>query len=109
MPAGEFVNSKARMEYNELTGKLEATFHQMRIRKPYRRNNNKAVPEQKFSIQFKADVVVRTDIAEINVTMQALSLPIVVISHCKQEADAALTIFWDNAFSSLVGFNVFIK
>ena len=29
-----------------------------------------------------------------------LSLPIVIISHGKQEANAAATIFWDNAFSS---------
>lgn len=36
---------------------------------------------------------------EFTVTAQTLSLPIVVISHGKQEANAAATIFWDNAFA----------
>jgi len=39
--------------------------------------------------------------------MQAMSLPIVVISHGKQEADAQATIFWDNAFSEAVSPSLF--
>ena len=35
-----------------------------------------------------------------------MSLPIVVISHGKQEADAQATIFWDNAFSTVSFFTV---
>jgi len=42
---------------------------------------------------------------EFTVTAQTLSLPVVVISHGKQEANAAATIFWDNAFSEDVSKN----
>jgi len=34
-----------------------------------------------------------------------MSLPIVVISHGKQEADAQATIFWDNAFSTVSSYS----
>lgn len=52
------------------------------------------------SFCFQSDIVVRVSANhEFTVTAQTLSLPIVVISHGKQEANAAATIFWDNAFS----------
>ena len=53
---------------------------------------------------FKADIIVRSPACEFTVTAQTLSLPVVVISHGKQEANAAATIFWDNAFSEEVSF-----
>ena len=54
---------------------------------------------------FKADIIVRSPACEFTVTAQTLSLPVVVISHGKQEANAAATIFWDNAFSEEVSFS----
>lgn len=60
------------------------------------------VSEEKYSILFEGDIVVRTNAGDIKVNTQALSLPIVVLSHGKQEASAAATIFWDNAFAEEV-------
>ena len=119
-------------EYHEHSRILQANFRNMTLRDKGRgdRRGTESVAEEKFSIVFQvfyhlptgklwpydhfrpsdhfwpifqADIIVRSPACEFTVTAQTLSLPVVVISHGKQEANAAATIFWDNAFSEEVG------
>ena len=117
-------------EYHEHSRILQANFRNMTLRDKGRgdRRGTESVAEEKFSIVFQvfsnkwrlliksfwstdhfwpifqADIIVRSPACEFTVTAQTLSLPVVVISHGKQEANAAATIFWDNAFSEEVSY-----
>ena len=93
-------------EYHEHSRILQANFRNMTLRDKGRgdRRGTESVAEEKFSIVFQADIIVRSPACEFTVTAQTLSLPVVVISHGKQEANAAATIFWDNAFSEEVNY-----
>ena len=95
-------------EYHEHSRILQANFRNMTLRDKGRgdRRGTESVAEEKFSIVFQADIIVRSPACEFTVTAQTLSLPVVVISHGKQEANAAATIFWDNAFSEEVIFEI---
>ncbi|CAG5081753.1 Oidioi.mRNA.OKI2018_I69.PAR.g9953.t1.cds [Oikopleura dioica] len=99
--SGKIVNHTVMTEYHEHSRILQANFRNMTLRDKGRgdRRGTESVAEEKFAIVFQADIVVRSPACEFTVTAQTLSLPVVVISHGKQEANAAATIFWDNAFS----------
>lgn len=99
--SGKIVNHTVMTEYHEHSRILQANFRNMTLRDKGRgdRRGTESVAEEKFSIVFQADIIVRSPACEFTVTAQTLSLPVVVISHGKQEANAAATIFWDNAFS----------
>ena len=60
------------------------------------------VAEEKYSIIFEGDILVRSPAGTFTFKAQTRSLPIVLLSHGKQEPSAAATIFWDNAFAQEV-------
>lgn len=100
--SGKIINHTVMTEYHEHSKMLQANFRNMTLRDKGRgdRRGTESVAEEKFSIAFQSDIVVRISTNyEFTVSAHTLSLPIVVISHGKQEANAAATIFWDNAFA----------
>ena len=56
-----------------------------------------SVTEEKFTILFKSQFSIGGN--ELVFHVRTLSLPVVVIVHGNQEANAAASILWDNAFS----------
>lgn len=67
-----------------------------RIKRSDRRGAD-TVTEEKFAILFHATFHVGSN--EIVLVARTLSLPIVVIVHGNQEANASASILWDNAFA----------
>ena len=70
--------------------------HFRRIKRSDRRGAD-TVTEEKFAILFHATFHVGSN--EIVLVARTLSLPIVVIVHGNQEANASASILWDNAFA----------
>lgn len=100
--SGKILNHTVMTEYHEHSKILQANFRNMTLRDKGRgdRRGTESVAEEKFCIAFQAEIGCRVGQGqEFTVTASVLSLPIVVISHGKQEANAAATIFWDNAFA----------
>lgn len=114
--SGEILNSTSTMEFNGSSGVLSANFRSMSLKR-IKRSDRRAgtvyhilnftilnftiladtVTEEKFTILFVAEFHVGTN--ELVFYVRTLSLPIVVIVHGNQEANAAASILWDNAFS----------
>nr|CAB3266640.1 STAT-a [Phallusia mammillata] len=100
--SGEIVNNLKNSDYNEQTKQLHIHMTNMTLKMKMRGDKGRAdtVAEEKYCMVFRSQIRVRlSSNTEYEVTAQTMSLPIVVISHGKQEADARATIFWDNAFS----------
>lgn len=99
--SGEILNNNGTMEYDNASRQLSVNFRNMRLKK-IKRNNKKgngSVLDEKFSLLFQSQFNVN---GEIFVHVFELSLPVVVISHCKQKPRAMATIIWDNAFAKPV-------
>uniref|UniRef100_H2Z5N2 STAT transcription factor protein interaction domain-containing protein n=1 Tax=Ciona savignyi TaxID=51511 RepID=H2Z5N2_CIOSA len=104
-PSGRIVNHSAKSDFVEQTKQLHVHMRNMSLSMRQRGDRGRAdcVAEEKFCMVFRAFISLRfPSKAEYDVIAQTFSLPIVVISHGKQEADAQATIFWDNAFSESV-------
>ena len=56
-----------------------------------------SVTEEKFTILFKSQFSIGGN--ELVFQVRTLSLPVVVIVHGNQEANASASILWDNAFA----------
>ncbi|XP_039254168.1 signal transducer and activator of transcription 5A-like [Styela clava] len=100
---GTIVNNKSRSEYLPNSGIVSVSMRNMCLKMGQRGPQQQAgmVAEVKVAMIFRANITVRCSPTQtITVKAQTISLPIVVISHGKQEADAQATIFWDNAFAS---------
>ncbi|CAK8692067.1 unnamed protein product [Clavelina lepadiformis] len=101
-PSGRIVNNTAKADFSDQTKQLLVHMRNMSLQMRQRGDRGRAdcVAEEKFCMVFRSFISLRfPSNSEYNVVAQTMSLPIVVISHGKQEADAQATIFWDNAFS----------
>ncbi|XP_071991018.1 signal transducer and activator of transcription 6 isoform X2 [Engystomops pustulosus] len=98
--ASEIENGRSLFEFNQATRTCGAVFKNMLLKKIKRceRKGSESVTEEKCAILFSADIHFRGSIY----TIQALSLPVVVIVHGNQDNNAKATILWDNAFSETV-------
>jgi len=99
--SGEILNPESVMEYHAQSGILSVNFRNMSLRRIKRADKRGAecVTEEKFTILFQASFNLGHD---IGVEVRSHSLPVVVIVHGNQEANAAGSILWDNAFSEQV-------
>uniref|UniRef100_A0A8C1J499 Signal transducer and activator of transcription n=1 Tax=Cyprinus carpio TaxID=7962 RepID=A0A8C1J499_CYPCA len=96
---GELINSTAILEHNTASKNTCATFRNMSIRKIKRadRKGSESVTEEKFALLFTTELTITG--CESPYSIQAISLPVVVIVHGSQEINAMATIIWDCAFS----------
>ncbi|XP_016315951.1 signal transducer and activator of transcription 5B-like [Sinocyclocheilus anshuiensis] len=96
---GELINSTAILEHNTASKSTCATFRNMSIRKIKRadRKGSESVTEEKFALLFTTEITITG--CESPYSIQAISLPVVVIVHGSQEINAMATIIWDCAFS----------
>uniref|UniRef100_A0A672K5L5 Signal transducer and activator of transcription n=1 Tax=Sinocyclocheilus grahami TaxID=75366 RepID=A0A672K5L5_SINGR len=96
---GELINSTAILEHNTSSKSTCATFRNMSIRKIKRadRKGSESVTEEKFALLFTTEITITG--CENPYSIQAISLPVVVIVHGSQEINAMATIIWDCAFS----------
>lgn len=97
--SGEILNRESVMEYHPQTGILSVNFRNMSLRRIKRSDKRGAesVTEEKFTILFQSQFTVGGN--ELVFQVRTLSLPVVVIVHGNQEANAAASILWDNAFA----------
>ncbi|XP_026099679.1 signal transducer and activator of transcription 6 isoform X1 [Carassius auratus] len=96
---GELINSTAILEHNTSSKSTCATFRNMSIRRIKRadRKGSESVTEEKFALLFTTEITITG--CESPYSIQAISLPVVVIVHGSQEINAMATIIWDCAFS----------
>lgn len=95
--AGEIVNCVGNLEYNPATNHLSSEFKNMQLKPIKRSGSEDKVVDEKFALFFQAKI----NVGEMVFGVWAMSLPVVVISHAKQQIDALATVVWDNAFSDL--------
>ncbi|CAK8679379.1 signal transducer and activator of transcription 5B-like isoform X2 [Clavelina lepadiformis] len=97
--SGEILNPESVMEYHPQSGILSVNFRNMSLRRIKRSDKRGAesVTEEKFTILFQSRFSVGGN--ELVFQVRTLSLPVVVIVHGNQEANAAASILWDNAFA----------
>uniref|UniRef100_H2ZMV4 Signal transducer and activator of transcription n=1 Tax=Ciona savignyi TaxID=51511 RepID=H2ZMV4_CIOSA len=97
--SGEILNPESVMEYHPQSGILSVNFKNMSLRRIKRSDKRGAesVTEEKFTILFQSRFSVGGN--ELVFQVRTLSLPVVVIVHGNQEANAAASILWDNAFA----------
>jgi len=95
-------DGKTRSTVNSDTGQVTVKFNNMSISiAPRGGDKTKAetVAEEKLTLFFRSLIPITFCNGEsCQVECQTFSLPLVVTTHGKQEADANATIFWDNAF-----------
>lgn len=99
--AGEILNNKCLMEFQMQSGVLSVNFRNMSLKRIKRSDKRGAesVTEEKFTILFKSQFSIGNN--ELVFHVRTLSLPVVVIVHGNQEANAAASILWDNAFAEV--------
>ncbi|XP_069826494.1 signal transducer and activator of transcription 6 [Dendropsophus ebraccatus] len=97
--AGEIENGRSAFEFTQATRTCGAVFKNMLLKKIKRceRKGSESVTEEKCAILFTAEICFNGS----TYTIQALSLPVVVIVHGNQDNNAKATILWDNAFSEI--------
>ncbi|XP_039268530.1 signal transducer and activator of transcription 5B-like isoform X2 [Styela clava] len=97
--SGDILNRESVMEYHPQTGILSVNFRNMSLRRIKRSDKRGAesVTEEKFTVLFQSQFSVGGN--ELVFQVRTLSLPVVVIVHGNQEANAAASILWDNAFA----------
>ncbi|OQV25781.1 Signal transducer and activator of transcription 5B [Hypsibius exemplaris] len=99
--AGVIVNNNGLMEYNQAAKQLVVNFRNMAlktVKRSERKKHQEAVTEEKFCLLFQSKFNVAN---EMTFQVWTLSLPVVVIVHGSQEAQATAVIMWDNAFAEL--------
>jgi len=106
-------DGKTRSTTNSDTGQVIVKFNNVSISIPARggdRTKSETVAEEKLTLFFRSEIPITFCTGESTIIeTQTFSLPLVVTTHGKQEADANATIFWDNAFHmpNRLGFEVF--
>lgn len=95
--SGEIVNCVGNLEFNPASNHLCAEFKNMQLKKVKRGGTEDKIVDEKFALFFQAKV----NVGDMVFAVWAMSLPVVVISHAKQQIDALATVIWDNAFSEL--------
>ncbi|XP_022689479.1 signal transducer and activator of transcription 5B-like isoform X2 [Varroa jacobsoni] len=95
--SGEILNNIGAMEYHQATKQLSVSFRNMSLKKIKRaeKKGTESVMDEKFCLLFQSIVKV----GDMTFSVQARSLPVVVIVHGNQEPHAWATVTWDNAFS----------
>ncbi|MFT7804612.1 signal transducer and activator of transcription 5B-like isoform X1 [Arapaima gigas] len=95
---GELINNTAILEHAS-TKSTCATFRNMSIKKIKRadRKGSESVTEEKFALLFSTEISVTG--CDSPISIQMISLPVVVIVHGSQDNNALATILWDCAFS----------
>lgn len=96
---GEIVNSVSNLEYSSASNHLCAEFKTMQLKNAKRgdKSGDDKIVDEKYTLFFQANI----NVGELVFAVWTFSLPVVVISHAKQNISAQATIFWDNAFSEL--------
>jgi hypothetical protein len=94
---GEILNNRKVMAYVHENNVMQASFKNMSLKK-IKRSGSKVeqVTEEKFALVFEASFHVGGE--ERLYTVQAMSLPVVVVVHGNQSCSAEATILWDYAF-----------
>ncbi|OQR75549.1 signal transducer and activator of transcription 5A-like [Tropilaelaps mercedesae] len=95
--SGEILNNVCAMEYHQASKQLSVSFRNMSLKRIRRaeKKGTESVMDEKFCLLFQSSVKV----GDITFSVQARSLPVVVIVHGNQEPHARATVTWDNAFS----------
>jgi len=106
-------DGKTRSTTNNDTGQVTVKLNNMSISIGARggdKTKSETVAEEKLTILFTSEIPVNFLNGDSSkVVCRTYSLPLVVTTHGKQEADANATIFWDNAFQvpNRVGFETY--
>lgn len=96
---GNILNGRSNLEYSEASRHMTVKFANLKLH-TFKRPGKKGadnVTDEKCAIFFKSTF----SIGDLNVSLSAVSLPIVEIVHVSQESQAWGTIFWDTSFSDL--------
>ncbi|XP_022086658.1 signal transducer and activator of transcription 5A-like isoform X2 [Acanthaster planci] len=97
--SGDIINNSGVLEYHKDSGVLNVTFRNMSLKKIRRadRRGQEFVTEEKFTLLFRSNFSVAS--GELMFQVRTMSLPVVVIVHGNQEANALATVLWDYAFA----------
>ncbi|XP_038076620.1 signal transducer and activator of transcription 5A-like isoform X2 [Patiria miniata] len=97
--SGDIINNSGVLEYHKDSGVLNVTFRNMSLKKIRRadRRGTEFVTEEKFTLLFRSHFSVAS--GELMFQVRTMSLPVVVIVHGNQEANALATVLWDYAFA----------
>ena len=97
--SGELLNSRKSMQFHPDGNVLCAQFKNIQLKKIKRGGlkGDSVVTEEKFCLVFQTTIKVG---GELQFAVRTLSLPVVVVVHGNQQANAEATILWDNAFSA---------
>ncbi|XP_059094074.1 signal transducer and activator of transcription 5B-like isoform X2 [Tigriopus californicus] len=95
--SGQILNDYGAMEFNNANRQVSVLFRNLQLKKIKRteKKGTESVMDEKFSVLFWTEFLV----GELNFQLWTLSLPVVVIVHGNQEAQALATVTWDNAFA----------
>ena len=98
--SGDLVNNKKTMHYAS-DGQVifSAQFKNIQLKKHKRGGlkTDQVVTEEKFAIVFQLPVRLY---GEMSFQVRSMSMPVVVVVHGNQQANAEATILWDNQFGS---------
>lgn len=94
---GEILNNRKAMSYTHEDNVMQASFKNMSLKK-IKRSGSKVeqVTEEKFALVFSTSFNIGGE--DRVYTVQAMSLPVVVVVHGNQVCSAEATILWDYAF-----------
>lgn len=97
--SGELLNCFGNLEFSTATNHLSAEFKNLQLKNAKRgdKSGDDKIVDEKYALFFQANI----SVGEMVFAVWAMSLPLVVISHAKQNVCALATVIWDNAFSEL--------
>jgi len=98
--AGELVNNRKTMHYaSDGQVMFSAQFKNIQLKKHKRGGlkSDQVVTEEKFAIVFQLPIRLY---GEMSFQVRSMSMPVVVVVHGNQQANAEATILWDNQFGS---------
>ncbi len=95
---GEILNNRKALAFASEDNTMQAAFKNMSLKK-IKRSGSKAeqVTEEKFALVFQTSFNIGGE--DRVYTVQAMSLPVVVVVHGNQVCSAEATILWDYAFA----------
>jgi len=91
------LNNQGAMEYHQATRQVSCSFRNLQLKKIKRteKKGQESVMDEKFSVLFWTEF----QVSELKFQLWTFSLPVVVIVHGNQEAQALSTVVWDNGFA----------
>lgn len=99
--SGDLVNNRKTMHYaSEGQVTFSAQFKNIQLKK-HKRGGLKAdqvVTEEKFAVVFQLPIRLY---GEMSFQVRSMSMPVVVVVHGNQQANAEATILWDNQFGQV--------